>query len=75
MSFRIQADGLVLATRGGLVLAAELFRTVDVLREGLSPQPATSNFQRARTIIPERRPSFKGVVDFQYGDDTPSSHP
>jgi len=76
MSSRIQADGLVLATRGSLG-SRDPDPSVRLMFYGrASPsQPATSNFQRTKTIIPERHPSFKDVVDFQHGDETPSSHP
>jgi hypothetical protein len=60
MSFRIQADGLVLATRGGLVLAAELFRTVDVLREGLSPPTGNIKFSKSQDHHPGKTSFIQG---------------
>ena len=76
LSPRIQADGLVLATRGSLGLRDPgPFVRLMFYEGAFLPQPATPSCQRAETIIPERHPSFKGVVHLRRRDDTPSSHP
>ena len=57
MSSRVQADGSVLATRGGLVLAAELVRAVDVFRGDLLPSTGNPKFSTSQDDYP-RKTSF-----------------